>query len=220
MTPEDTPETDADEAEPQLLICYSCGETMHSFESYDGAPVPPIDDPDLSPTERLEKDPQAGQPVWRCWQCGNYRHGPPPGSELTPENKALYKPQTPLETTTLNAILSIYDNEGFNREHVVEIVQDDHDASAAEIKDALETVLGRGTSDHEAIQSQPMTLLEREVLDTMRTLADGESVNQEQLIASVQDDHDVSVDDIENAIERLLLHGKCYKYDDTTITLQ
>ena len=59
--------------------------------------------------------------------------------------------------------------------------------------------------------------LEHLVLNTMKTLDEGEGVDRERLVTAVRTDHTVSAADIEDATESLLMRGECYELTDTTV---
>lgn len=223
----------------RLRCHFDCdGKTRHSFTGFDGIPVPPIRNPDLSPSERLEEDPTAGQPVWECAQCGGPRHGPDPtdssgnsSSEsesasqpdrnLTNrdryESSIFNRPQNHLEAITVKKLLAEFRKQGsYDGDEVIEEVKSEADFPVTTEK--IEQAIHNLTFDDKPDKSEePPTLLETEVLAVLREFDDGDGIETAVLIAKVKDRWDVSTGDVETAIEGVLLRGECYKPAEQTI---
>ncbi|WP_336359583.1 RPA family protein [Haladaptatus sp. ZSTT2] len=60
--------------------------------------------------------------------------------------------------------------------------------------------------------------LEDAVLTAMRDLDDGDGADREAIIAAVVDEHGVSVEAVEDAIQDALMDGQCYEPDESTLT--
>ncbi|WP_332899376.1 RPA family protein [Haladaptatus sp. CMSO5] len=60
--------------------------------------------------------------------------------------------------------------------------------------------------------------LEDAVLTAMRDLDDGDGADREAIIAAVIDEHGVSVEAVEDAIQDALMDGQCYEPDESTLT--
>ena len=188
-----TADTDA----TRSLTCRQCGESLHRFVQYDGISYPAQEDPESSAEKTADKDTggdvasddkSVGQPIWRCQQCQVLRHGPDPHSDAEADQ---------VETERSNG-------------------SDTGEGLADERPNGLPDVLGTPNEEIE-VKHGELGELEHLVLNTMKSLDEGEGVDRERLVTAVQNDHTVSAADIEDATEILLMRGECYELTDTTV---
>lgn len=227
--------SDDDFSSREMRCHFDCrGKTAHSFKGFDGAPVPPIENLDLQPSERLKDDPTAGQPVWECTQCGGPRHGPDPRDDSPSESEAktasngerdltnrdkfensiFNKPQNHIEAITVKKLMEKFRQQGsYDENDVIVAVKSEADFPIE--PEQIEQAIHNLTFDDGP--EKPPTLLETEVMGMMRELNDGDEVETAALMAQIQQKWDVTTGDIENAIEGVMYRGECYENGNGTI---
>lgn len=85
--------------------------------------------------------------------------------------------------------------------------------SASETTDGADSEIGEGNSE-EVDEGDETVNVEDRAMDAMRELADGDGADRETVIERVADEHGVSPEDVDDAIESALLSGRCYEPQD------
>ena len=185
----------ADTDATRSLTCRQCGESLHRFVQYDGVPYPPQEDSKPAREGTLDEgtrgDAASGdEPVGQpIWQCQRCRN-------------ARHGPDPDSDADQLDGGHS---SESATGERL-------SDAMSKERSEILE--ISRKATEAERGE---LGELEHLVLNTMKTLDEGEGVDRERLVTAVQTDHTVSAADIKDAIESLLMRGECYELTNSAV---
>ena len=204
--PEAAAEGDADGTEEDELYELSDEERAEVEENFDvgfesGAEIgSPEETPDIEPeAEAAESEPEADEEHAEVEASGADVEAPdePPAGERTVEDtgdaESAGLPSDDAEDTT------------------------DGDAEPAETAVEAETTAAPtdpdedGTASEDEAPGDDGSDPEDLVVETLRELGDGESVPRSDLVAAVEDRHDLSEAEIEDAIQAALLGGRCFE---------